>query len=224
MKNLIKIIFITGFVFIVSWQVLSIASYTSYDATPCFKNVQQVDLFLADAARNDLNLSLRLNKGEFRNPDLKLVKKLIEEYEALENNVKYKQQSMDEIAALYYWAKDYEAAFEQAKNVLAEYPKSMTASEVLAMCYNEQAIKYISKKNYEGAIMEYENLFNSQVPDGIKASAKFYMGKMYEKKQDRRMALKCYQEIVDEYPHVGWKSCALKKLEDEEIGKNDEAK
>jgi hypothetical protein len=220
-RNLIKIVLITVFTAIISWQVFSIAAYVPFDYSPFLKYAQQTELFLADAGRNDVNLSLRVNRGKLKAEDSELISKLIDEYGELQNNGKYKQQAMEEIAALRYWAKDYNAALDEAKNVLAEYPNSLAASEVLAMCHHVKAGELVDKKNYDDAILEYEKIFNSPVTQNIKAFSKFYIAKLYEeKKKDDGNALNCYQEVADEYPFSEWGKRAVEKIKEKKATLN----
>ena len=87
---------------------------------------------------------------------------------------------------------------KKAEKILEQYPNSPKGSEILAMCYNEKALKYMKEKQYDLAVLEYQNILEEPVNDEIKTYAILSMGRVYERKGDTSKAMEKYQFVIDD--------------------------
>lgn len=217
MKFLIKTVIITAFIGIVVWQVIGLAVTPSFDYTYYVRCVERIEDILDKPQRltpstmfSEAKLALMSDdKPEADN----ILNGLITEYEELKADSEQRQHALEKIAVLTYELGDYKKALKKAEEVLNEYPKSIEASTVLAMCYHKNATKYAQQRRFDLAISEYQKILEYPVANGLKAFANYFIGHVYEQKGDTNSAFSYYNNVISDYPELGWAKNAKERIE-----------
>ncbi|MBI4707741.1 MAG: hypothetical protein HY761_07445, partial [Candidatus Omnitrophica bacterium] len=123
MKYAIKLLIVTTFVVIISWQVLSLAAKPPFDYDKYVKRVDSVEEKLIAANFGEAKVLLLSEEEEDKEKANIILNQMIKEYEKLKNNTALRQNVLEEIAVLSYKTGNYEEALIKAQDVLKEYPK-----------------------------------------------------------------------------------------------------
>ncbi|MFH1063426.1 MAG: hypothetical protein V1747_11175 [Candidatus Omnitrophota bacterium] len=229
MRKILKIVVITIFIGIITKQVIGLADDSPIDYTKYIDSIEQLDFSLASAEYSEAKL-IFMSEADERNSQFdpntksfepvesetmakKTLSRLILEYEKVEHNPKLRQKAIEKTADLYYRIGDIEKSSLKAKQVLTEYPKSLPASTVLAMCVQKKAFNALESQDIDKAISEYQSILEYPVASGIDAFANYFLGKMYERKLDNEKALIYYTNIVDECSELGWGKLAQRRID-----------
>lgn len=228
---------ITVLVVIILWQVLSIAQAPPFNFDYPVKCVEYIETVLDRTERigSGLDRTERItaviDKQKPLDPawnytEAKLAmladdpaeaksifSSMIKEYEERSNAPELRQNALEEIAVLTYYAKDYELAKIKAEQALKEYPKNLPASTAIAMYYHKKAIQLSEKRQYNLAIEEYKKILEYPITAELAAFTHYFIGHTYEQKGDKQAGLPYYNYIIDNYPELGWARNARERIE-----------
>ncbi|MBU1044794.1 MAG: hypothetical protein KJ915_10410 [Candidatus Omnitrophica bacterium] len=228
MKKVIKVVVIVIFLAVITKQVVGLSNNPSIDYDKYIQSIEKLEFNLAAAGYSEAKLLIMSdieddpqfdpNENNFKPSKDKVkanktIARLISEYEGLQHNPKLRQKSVEEVAVLNYRMDNHDVASIKAKEVLGEYPRSLPASTVLAMCQHEKAFQALKDQDYDAAIAAYEEIQEYPVASGAEALSNYFIGKMYERKLDSKQALVYYTNIVDECAELGWVERAQKRID-----------
>ena len=137
------------------------------------------------------------------------VEKILKEYSLLENALKYQQD------------KEYDAAINEYKSLMSQYPDSIFAPRVndsISECYHEWALYLVQKKQYAEALNKYETVVEDY-PDSSWASKEnakticepvMFRGKRDEKKEATVVLAKaCNADVNELLPYLQQKTTVI---------------
>lgn len=197
---------------IISWQVLSLAAKPPFNYDKYVEKVERIEAKLTAGNFAEAKVLLLSEEAEDKEKAKVIFNNMIQEYEGIKHNPKYRQKAMEEIASLNYKAGNYKEALIKAEETLKEYPKDQRASTVLALCLRQKANRLEREKKYNLAIAEYEKILEYPIPDGLSAFANYFIGRIYEKKGEMENATIHYREMIEKVPELGWKDRAEERL------------
>jgi len=211
MKLIIKLLIVTAFVVVISWQVISLAAKAPFDYDKYVENVERIEAKLAAASEPEANLLLISADEEDKQKGRDIIENMIEGYKKLEHNKELRQKVKEEQVKLNYRIGKNEEAIRTAKEVLVEYPKSEPASIILVECKKMKADEFISRGKFEEAVLEYKELLGYSLYEPCENYVTYLMGEGYIMHGQIDNARICYINIIGNDSHSYWG----KRLKDE---------